>query len=140
MVAICCAQGAPAVRRRLTESGARIHEVPCVGALHSSVVELLIRQGAAGVMIAGCPPRDCVGREGPKWIEQRFYHDREAELQPRVDRRRLRLVTAAVGLDDDVLRAFEEFRRDVAALEMQEFEETVDLRDLCEPEGSEVGV
>ena len=140
IVAICCAQSAPSVRLRLSEAGARIHEVPCVGALHSSVVELLVRQGAAGVMVAGCPPRDCVGREGPKWLEQRFYHDREAELQARVDRKRIALVTAAVGLDDVVLSAFAAFRHAVLALEAPQVEELVDLRDLCEPETLEVEV
>lgn len=132
LVAVCCGQGAPAVRRRLADAGARLHEVPCIGTLHSSIVELLLRQGAAGVMVVGCPPRDCVGREGPKWLEQRFYHDREAELQVRVDRRRIHVVTAAVGRDDEVLEAFDSFRREVLALAVPAIEELVDLRDLCD--------
>lgn len=131
LVVVACAQGAVSLRRRLASLGAYIHEVPCVGGLHSSVVELLLRQGAGGVMVTGCPPRDCVGREGPKWLEQRFYHDREAELQARVDRRRVRTVTAAVGLDGDVLAAFEAFRREIAALETVEPEDALDLLALC---------
>lgn len=138
VVVVCCAQASAAVRRQLSSAGARLHEVPCVGALHSSVVETLVRQGAAGVMVAGCPPRDCVGREGPKWVEQRFYHDREAELQARVDRRRVRLVTVALGLDRETLADFESFRRDVLALAAIEPESEIDLRDLCEPVPEEV--
>jgi len=45
-----------------------------------------------------CHPRDCRNREGPKWLEQRVYQGREAELQERVDRRRI--VVAPVGMAD----------------------------------------
>jgi len=112
--------------------------VTCVGNLHTSVIELLVRQGAPGVLIAGCPPRDCVGREGPKWLEQRLHHEREAELQPRVDRRRVRMVTAAIGLEDEVLGELAEFRRALAALGPPTPEIDIDLRDLCEPASDEV--
>ena len=138
VVVACCAQTPVSLRARLVQAGARLHEIPCVGGLHSSVVELLIRNGAGGVMIAGCPPRDCVGREGPKWLEQRLFHDREAELQPRVDRRRVRVVTAAAGLDDATVSAFEAFRRDVVSLALPAAEEAVDLVAECETEASEV--
>jgi ferredoxin/coenzyme F420-reducing hydrogenase delta subunit len=139
VVVVCCGQAPASLRARLGKAGARLHEIPCVGGLHSSVVELLIRNGAGGVMIAGCPPRDCVGREGPKWLEQRLFHDREAELQPRVDRRRVRVVTAAAGLDDATVSAFEAFRRDVLSLEVPAAEESVDLVAECETEPSEAG-
>jgi ferredoxin/coenzyme F420-reducing hydrogenase delta subunit len=139
VVAVCCGQTSRAVRARLGAAGASLHEVPCVGDLHSSVVELLIRHGAAGVMVAGCPPRDCVGREGPKWLEQRLFHDREAELQSRVDRRRVRVVTAAAGLDGDVLEAFDAFRRELLALAEPVPEVTVELAAECEPQGAEAG-
>jgi ferredoxin/coenzyme F420-reducing hydrogenase delta subunit len=139
VVVICCGEGPATARRKLAAAGALIHEVPCVGALHSSVVEILVRQGAMGVMIAGCPPRDCVGREGPKWLEQRTYHGREAELQERVDRVRVRLVTTAVAGDDDVVTAFGAFRRELLALAVSEAEETVDLRELCDAAPEEVG-
>lgn len=138
IVVVCCAQASASVRRALSSAGARLHEVPCVGALHSSVVELLVRQGAAGVMVAGCPPRDCAGREGPKWVEQRFYHDREAELQARVDRHRVRVATVAVGLERDALAEFEAFRRDVRMLAAVEPENDIDLRDLCAPVVDEI--
>ena len=72
--------------------------------------------GAAGVIVFSCPPRDCHGREGPKWLDQRVYHDREAELQARVDRRRVRLAHMAIGDLAGTLVAFNAFARDVAAL------------------------
>jgi coenzyme F420-reducing hydrogenase delta subunit len=137
VVVACCAQISGSVARRITESGGRIHPVSCVGNLHSSVVELMLRQGAAGVMVAGCPPRDCVGREGPKWLGERFYNDRDADLQPRVDRRRIRVVTAAAGLDDVTVAAFEEFRREVLALDAPDVEQSVELDALCDVEPTE---
>ena len=139
VVVVCCSQGSPALRTALAAAGARLHGVPCVGGLHSSVVELLLRQGAAGVMIAGCPPRDCIGREGPKWLDQRLFHDREAELQARVDRRRVRVMTAAAGLDDEALAAFVVFRREVLSLEQPAADDSFDLVAECETEASEAG-
>jgi len=32
-----------------------------------------------------CPPRDCAGREGPKWLDARLFREREAELQKQID-------------------------------------------------------
>ncbi|HEX7023970.1 MAG TPA: cytochrome b N-terminal domain-containing protein, partial [Gemmatimonadales bacterium] len=95
VVAVCCQQAPDGHVAALESGGARIHRVPCVGNLHSSVVELFIRRGAPGVLVCGCPPRDCVGREGPKWLRERLFNDREAELQPRVDRRRVGIITLA---------------------------------------------
>lgn len=88
----------------------------CSGSLHTSVVELLLRKGAAGVMVVSCPERDCSHREGPKWLRLRVYEDREAELQARVDRRRVRLVAVP---SVDVARALQEalaFRQELLAL------------------------
>ena len=108
-VLICCDQTPAAARAVLAARGVAIRTVPCVGNLHSSVVELLIRAGAAGVMVAGCPPRDCVGREGPKWLDARLYLDREAELQARVDRRRVGTTTLAAGAVGEAVADWEHF-------------------------------
>jgi len=77
-------------------TGARLFPVSCVGAMHSSTVELLLRGGAGGVLVAGCPEHDGRTREGVTWAEQRLYGGRAADLKPRVDRQRLRLVQAAL--------------------------------------------
>lgn len=134
-VAICCAQSLPAHRAALESRGATLHLVPCVGNLHSSVVELLIRGGASGVLVAGCPPRDCVGREGPKWLNERFFNDREAELQPRVDRRRLRVATMAPGTLAETLAAFDAFALELTALAPLPAEavDELSLELICEP-------
>ncbi len=110
IVAICCENAAPSHLDALRQEGAVIYPVTCSGNLHSSTVELALRGGAAGVIIYSCPPRDCRGREGPKWLEERLYHDREAELQPRVDRRRLAMATMVVGELRETLSAYRAFR------------------------------
>ena len=99
----------------------------CSGSLHTSVIVFLLRSGAAGVVIVSCPDRDCSHREGPKWLQLRVYQDREAELQARVDRRRVRLL-ARPGVDvGRALREVQAFRDELNALlptrEEQPFEE-----------------
>ena len=106
--------------------------------MHTSVVEFLVRTGMGGVMIASCSPRDCWNREGPKWLEQRLYHDREAELQARVDRRRIRLMYASLGERREVRRALEEFRRDMRQLDRAQGEKDIVLELECEPAAEEV--
>ncbi len=132
-IAVCCAQAPAAHLAALRAQGAHVHQVPCVGNLHSSVIELFIRKGAPGVIACGCPPRDCVGREGPKWLRERLFNDREAELQPRVDRRRVRLATLAQGNLAGTVAAFEQFTRELAALAPQEPEPDVEIDTLCDP-------
>ena len=133
LLAMVCANTPLDHRIALGRAGATIHLLPCTGNLHTSTIELALRGGAAGVIVFSCPPRDCRGREGPKWLEQRVYHDREAELQPRVDRRRVRLATAAAGDLAGTLRAFESLRRDILSLAVPstELDET---EAVCEPQ------
>lgn len=133
IVAICCAQAPPSHVAAIRARGAYVHEVTCVGNLHSSIVERLIRAGAPGVIVCGCPSRDCVSREGPKWLVERLFNDREAELQARVDRRRVRVTTFAAGLLGESIASFESFARDVSALRpaVQQADAELDLE--CEP-------
>jgi coenzyme F420-reducing hydrogenase delta subunit len=140
IVAAFCGQTDLALRAQLSAAGAMLHEVPCIGTLHTSVIELLLRQGAAGVFVAGCPPRDCAAREGPKWTDLRMFHDREAELQARVDRRRVMLTTAPAGLTEATVAEYRAFAASIAALDGPEVEEDVDIRLLCEPLPKEVEV
>ena len=131
VVMIGCDRGA-GIGVNASRPGVRVWPITCVGNLHSSVVELLIRAGAGGVMVVACPPRDCWNREGPKWTEQRLFHDREAELQARVDRRRVRLVFAAVGDRDLLAAALGEFQAAIAALVAQGAEAEIDVSRECE--------
>lgn len=117
VVAVCCEQAPRSHRDALAARGAYVHGVSCVGNLHTSVVEWFVREGAAGVIVCGCPSRDCVNREGPKWLAARLFDGREAELQPRVDRRRVRVTTMSPGDLRGTLAAFDAFERELARIE-----------------------
>ena len=133
IVAVCCEQSPASHVAALRARGAHVHAVSCVGNLHTSVIELFVRRGAPGVIVCGCPPRDCLGREGPKWLHERVFNDREAELQPRVDRRRVRLATLAPGDRRASLAAFDDFARALAALDGATRETDIDLDVVCDP-------
>ncbi len=111
---------------------APVFPVPCVGAVHTSVLEYLVRAGAGGVLVAACPGRDCPNREGVKWLLERVYGQREAELKERVDRRRLRVVQLseleAAALQGEITS----FRERVGALGPEAAEQEIDLVALCE--------
>jgi ferredoxin len=130
VVVIGCDRGAVG-RSRLVDDAA-VYSVTCAGNLHTSVVEYVVRAGAGGVLIVACPESDCWNREGSRWLEQRLFHDREAELQARVDRRRVRLVHGAAGERKELSDQLAGFKRAVAALARAAGEEEIDLVALCE--------
>jgi coenzyme F420-reducing hydrogenase delta subunit len=101
--------------------------------VHTSVIELLIREGAAGVLLLACPPRDCWNREGPRWLAERVYHEREAELQARVDRARVRIAYANRHERALALDAIRVFGADVAALGAVPADGRHELDVECEP-------
>jgi ferredoxin len=118
---------------RLAAAGAVPYSVECGGNLHTSVVELLLRAGAAGVMIVACPPRDCWHREGPRWLEERLFQGREAELQPRVDRERVRFVTAGAGDSGRITAAVSAFTAQLDSLKPGVAAQALDTEPQCEP-------
>jgi ferredoxin len=109
-----------------------VYTASCAGAVHTSVIEYLVRAGAGGVLVATCPPRDCWSREGATWLEARVHEGREAELQERVDRRRVRIVHAAAYDAAGLALELERFRNDVAALGLGAAEEQVEVETVCE--------
>jgi ferredoxin len=131
-VVVCCDRGARGWRGRLEAEGAAVHEVDCAGNLHTSVIELLVRGGAAGVLVIACPPRDCWNREGPRWLSERVYHDREAELQPRVDRRRVRVASANASESTEAVALLRDFMAATALLDRPQAE-SAEIDMVCEP-------
>lgn len=132
-VVVCCDRGARGWRARIEAEGAAVYEVDCAGNLHSSVVELLVRGGAAGVLVVACPPRDCWNREGPTWLVERLFNDREAELQARVDRRRVRVAHANASEAREALAALRAFMADTAALDRARAEASPEVDVACVP-------
>lgn len=78
-------------------AGVEVVPLGCAATLHSNTIEAALRQGVAGVAVVTCPSRDAIHREGPKWLVERLFHGREADLKPRVDRRRVLLVPFAAS-------------------------------------------
>jgi ferredoxin len=116
---------------------APVFRVSCTGSLHTSVIEYLVRAGAGGVLVAACPPRDCWNREGVTWLEQRVHNGREAELKPRVDRRRVRIVYASEGESLRLAAELRAYREELAVFERTPGEEDIVIDVLCEvPETS----
>jgi ferredoxin len=132
VVILACENGAGRVAAGPELNGAPVYAVDCVGNLHTSVIELLVRSGVGGVVIASCPPRDCWNRLGPFWMEQRVYYEREAELQERVDRDRVRVVYAGEAERPVVEAGLDAFRRDIARLSAAESERDIEIDTECE--------
>jgi ferredoxin len=132
IVAICCEHGASAHRSAFEAEGAATYTTDCAGNVHTSVIEMLIRGGSSGVLILTCPSRDCWNREGPKWLTERVYHDREAELQPRVDRARVRIVPVSAGEQREALAALRDFSADVSGLPSPIGSRSVEIDAACE--------
>ena len=132
IVAICCAHGGAVYRSALAAEGAATWAIDCAGNLHTSSIEMLLKGGAGGVLVLTCRPRDCWNREGPKWLTERVYHDREAELQARVDRARVRIVAAAAGERSDAIAALRTFSADLSGLALPLADRSVEIDAECE--------
>lgn len=133
IVVIACSRSAGEMAVSGGGEGVRLHEVSCVGSLHTSIVEQYVRAGAAGVLIVACPASDCWNREGAKWAEQRLFHEREAELKARVDRRRVHLAYAAQFEADGALEELHRFRSSLVPSNGNEAAgDELDLLALCD--------
>jgi ferredoxin/coenzyme F420-reducing hydrogenase delta subunit len=131
VVAIACSNGAGGIAAMGRFAGAPVYPVRCAGSLHTSVIEYLVRSGAGGVLVVSCPVHDCRNREGARWLEERMYGKREAELQERVDRRRVRWLEAGEAERSLVLREIRGFR-DSLPVAGGIAEAEIDLLALCE--------
>lgn len=108
-----------------------VYSVSCAGSVHTSVLEYILRRGASGVYLLSCPERDCRNREGPKWAHERIYNDREAELQARVDRRRVRTGAFSHTELSQALADINKFVESVGVLDNQSVEEDPEIQLVC---------
>ncbi|HSJ10413.1 MAG TPA: cytochrome b N-terminal domain-containing protein [Longimicrobiales bacterium] len=120
-----------AARAEAERTGALHFSVPCIGAMHSSTVEFLLRGGAGGVLVVGCMEHDGRTREGVTWTEQRLFEGRKSQLQPRVDRARVRLVQVTLSEGVRLHDAVTAFAADIDALARVPEEDEPDLLTLC---------
>lgn len=129
VVIVSCDRSAAGARSPF--DGSTLFPVSCAGNLHSSTVEYLIRGGATGVLVCACPPRDCWNREGPLWMEERLFNEREAELKARVDKERVRVVYAGAAEGERLQEALARFRADLVQKEKPTAESSIELDLEC---------
>ena len=132
IVLVACERGARIAASGTEHDGLPVYPVPCAGNVHSSVIEYLIRSGVGGVLVAACPPRDCWNREGPRWLNERLFADRPAELKPRVDARRVCVAYAAEAEEDVLAAALRDYREYVGTLEASASESDIELDLECD--------
>jgi coenzyme F420-reducing hydrogenase delta subunit len=129
---VCCDHGAGRFAEAIAAAGGVPYGVDCGGNLHTSDIERLLRSGAGGVLVLACPPRDCRHREGPRWLDQRVHHGREAELQARVDRARVRIAHAGPGDRAQAIALVRAFAADVEVLGLPAGDGAAELEAECE--------
>jgi ferredoxin/coenzyme F420-reducing hydrogenase delta subunit len=129
---LSCEHGAGRFAAAITAAGGVPYAIDCGGNLHTSVIERILRGGAAGVLVLACPPRDCRHREGPRWLDERVHHGREAELQARVDRARVRVAHAGPGDRARALALVRAFAADVHGLGLPAAGDAGELEAECE--------
>jgi coenzyme F420-reducing hydrogenase delta subunit/Pyruvate/2-oxoacid:ferredoxin oxidoreductase delta subunit len=137
IVVVCCEHGAAKMASGLEAAGGVPYAIDCAGNLHTSAIELLLRGGAGGVLVLACPPRDCRNREGAQWLEQRVHHRREAELQARVDRARVRIAHVTGADRRHATEALRTFAADVESLGRSPVEDDFPTQDECALAGAE---
>lgn len=119
-----------AARREAERTGAKFFGVECVGAMHTSTVETLLRGGAGGVLVVGCAEHDGRTREGVTWTRERLFGGRKADLKQRVARERIRLVEASLGEHARLHHAALAFAAEIEALAAHDAND-VDIVAMC---------
>jgi coenzyme F420-reducing hydrogenase delta subunit len=133
IVVVCCGHGAAALAPDVAAAGGVPYAVDCTGNLHTSVMEVLLRGGAGGVLVLACPSRDCWHREGPKWLAERVYSGREAELQERVPRVRVAVAHVNARERSIAVAAVRDFAARLASLGGPAVDDTLEVTARCEP-------
>jgi len=131
VVLLACRNGAAVQPERLAVPGVALYPTGCSGAVHTSVVELLVRRGVGGVFLLSCPPRNCYFREGPKWLEARLHHRRDAALHARVDRQRIVMASFSATEHAALRKTLAAFHAAIAVL-APTAEERPELELACE--------
>lgn len=108
LVVFACAEAADA--RALQGPDTLVLPLICAGQLPPSFVEYALRDGAAGVVVAGCRDGGCAFRLGLRWTAQRLAGTREPHLRAEVARERVLLLQADPGEEAALARAVDTLR------------------------------
>lgn len=83
--------------RQLEQPGVAVFSLPCAGMLPPSFIDLALRSGARGVVVAMCEEGDCAYRVGDAWLRQRIAGERDPKLRRSVPREKIAVVAAGRG-------------------------------------------
>jgi ferredoxin len=89
-------------------------EVDCAGTLHPGTVSYLGGQ-FGGTVILGCPPQNCVHREGAMLADARILMERKPAVPGRIARQSVRVLHGGMGEWPDLRRVIDTFRRSASA-------------------------
>lgn len=76
----------------LADASTAVLTLECAAMLPPTFVEYALRQGACGVVIAGCREGDCEYRLGDRWLQERLLGRREPRLRASVRREQIEVV------------------------------------------------
>jgi ferredoxin len=82
------------------DQSSEVIPVPCVGAVHPSVLTRAVEAGAAEVLVVACPPDDCAQREGSLRLQERL-----ARLHPPFDQAPIRAAFVPPDASSQAIRA-----------------------------------
>ena len=108
VVVFGCQHGADLAR--LAGPGVLPLDLTCIAQMPPSFVEYALRDGAAGVVVAGCTEGGCAFRLGQRWTAQRLLRTREPHLRGSVPEDRFELVWADAGDEAGVRAAIDALR------------------------------
>ncbi len=92
----------------------------CSGMIPPTLIEYALKNGADGVLVAGCRDNDCFYRFGNRWIRQRLDKSREPHLRKRTDKRRI-TVQGGAEIDHRLMKkTLASFRANLEKLTQQE--------------------
>jgi quinol-cytochrome oxidoreductase complex cytochrome b subunit/coenzyme F420-reducing hydrogenase delta subunit len=80
-------------------------ELECLGMLPPSFIDFALREGVAGVVLAGCGDCNCEYRLGERWTAERLEGLREPHLRRIVPRERLIVLSENERANADTIRA-----------------------------------
>ena len=101
---------------RLSREDTRGIKLMCSGMIPPTLVEFALKQGADGVMVAGCRENDCFFRFGNSWTRKRFAGERKPILRARAERERIRMHGAAEPDRRSVEADLDSFRKHLVEL------------------------
>jgi len=117
LLVACAENGAVAERLRrhfAEDSSMEFFDVDCVGTLHPATVSYLAGHFSS-LMVLGCPPHNCVHREGPVLASARILEDRPPAIPGRIAQRPVRVIEGTMGEWPQIVSSIERFRRLPAA-------------------------